>query len=145
MDTLRAAAPLAAIRPDDFARDLLEGLTRSPKEIACKYFYDAEGSRLFDAICELPEYYQTRTETALLAAHAAEIAAWIGPEAEIVEFGAGSMKKIRLLLDVLQPRGEFRREPRRPRVVNHPNADQVADVDIVNLSERTQLLPNQRF
>ena len=104
MDALRTVTPLAEARAGDFAQCLLDGLSRSPKEIPCKYFYDAEGSRLFDAICELPEYYQTRTETALLAAHAGEIAKLAGPGAEIVEFGAGSLKKARLLLDALAPR-----------------------------------------
>src|SRR5580698_9082799 len=92
--------------PDSFARCLIEGLSRTPKEISCKYFYDAEGSALFDAICALPEYYQTRTEVALLLRHAPEIAGLIGPDAEIVEFGAGSLRKVRILLDALiQPRG----------------------------------------
>jgi dimethylhistidine N-methyltransferase len=87
---------------DTFAHSLLEGLRRAPKEIPCKYFYDAEGSALFDAICALPEYYQTRTEVALLRRHAGEIAGLIGPQAEIVEFGAGSLRKIRILLDTLE-------------------------------------------
>jgi len=87
---------------DNFAVDLLIGLTGTPKAIACKYFYDEAGSRLFDAICELPEYYQTRTETSLLSRHAQEIAAFVGPEVEIVEFGAGSLRKIRILLDALK-------------------------------------------
>jgi len=86
---------------DDFARSLNEGLRRNPKEIACKYFYDAEGSVLFEAICALPEYYQTRTEAMLLRRHAPEIAALIGGGAEIVEFGAGSLRKVRLLLEAL--------------------------------------------
>ena len=105
MDALRTVIPLAEARAGDFAQCLLDGLSRAPREIPCKYFYDAEGSRLFDAICALPEYYQTRTETALLTRHASEIAALIGPEAEIVEFGAGSLKKVRLLLQVAQPHG----------------------------------------
>jgi dimethylhistidine N-methyltransferase len=105
MDTPCTVVPLAGARDDDFARCLLHGLSRPQKEIPCKYFYDEEGSRLFDAICELPEYYQTRTETALLARHAPEIARRIGPQSEIVEFGAGALKKIRLLLDVVRPRG----------------------------------------
>jgi dimethylhistidine N-methyltransferase len=97
-------APLA--QPDSFAQSLLEGLARTPKEIACKYFYDQEGSALFDAICALPEYYQTRTEVALLRRHADEIAAAIGPDAQIVEFGAGALRKVRILLDALEtPRG----------------------------------------
>lgn len=79
--------------PDgSFADDLREGLGRAPKEISCKYFYDAEGSALFDAICALPEYYQTRTEVALLRRHAVELAGLMGPEAEIIEFGAGALR-----------------------------------------------------
>src|SRR3954470_21999125 len=86
---------------DSFAGQLLEGLRKTPKEIACKFFYDSEGSALFEAICALPEYYQTRTEVALLRRHAAEIASLIGPGAQIVEFGAGALRKIRILLDAL--------------------------------------------
>jgi dimethylhistidine N-methyltransferase len=106
MDARLALAPLREAAPGSFAQSLIAGLGRTPREIPCKYFYDAEGSRLFDAICELPEYYQTRTETALLSRHAEEIAALIGPQAEIVEFGAGSLRKVRLLLDAMTaPRG----------------------------------------
>ena len=105
MDARRTVTPLAEACHGDYAQCLIEGLSRAPKNIPCKYFYDAEGSRLFDAICALPEYYQTRTEMALLACHAGEIAGLMGREAEIVEFGAGSLKKVRLLLDVVQPRG----------------------------------------
>jgi dimethylhistidine N-methyltransferase len=100
------AAPQPEFPNDDFARDLIAGLSKTPKDIPCKFFYDEEGSRIFEAICDLPEYYPTRTETALLTAHAAEIAALMGPQAEIVEFGAGSLAKVRLLLDAMQePRG----------------------------------------
>jgi dimethylhistidine N-methyltransferase len=103
---LAVARPFVPAAPDDFAQNLMAGLDRSPKEIACKFFYDTEGSRLFEAICALPEYYQTRTETALLTRHAGEIAALIGADAEIVEFGAGSLRKVRLLLDaVARPLG----------------------------------------
>jgi dimethylhistidine N-methyltransferase len=83
----------------EFARDLLDGLAQTPRSIPPKYFYDAAGSALFDRICDLPEYYLTRTEQMILAEHAAEIAKWIGPAADIIEFGAGSLKKIRTLLD----------------------------------------------
>ena len=92
------ALPAASI---DFARDLVAGLRARPRAVSPKYFYDAEGSRLFDLICELPEYYPTRTELALLAEHAGEMAALIGSGAEIVEFGAGASRKVRLLLDAL--------------------------------------------
>jgi dimethylhistidine N-methyltransferase len=93
-----APAPLG----NSFAEALLLGFARTPKEIACKYFYDEAGSRLFDQICELPEYYPTRTESALLQRHASEIATLMGPDVEIVEFGAGSLRKVRLLLDTLK-------------------------------------------
>ena len=87
---------------DGFAESMFLGLANRPKEMACKYFYDDAGSRLFDRICELPEYYQARTETALLERHAAEIADLMGPGVEIVEFGAGSLRKVRPLLDALK-------------------------------------------
>jgi dimethylhistidine N-methyltransferase len=83
----------------EFARDLRAALANRPRAISPKYFYDAEGSRLFDRICELPEYYPTRTELAILRRHVDEIAALAWPRAEIVEFGAGSLVKVRLLLD----------------------------------------------
>jgi dimethylhistidine N-methyltransferase len=90
------AAPLS-----DFGRELFEGLSRSPRSISPKFFYDAAGSQLFDRICELPEYYPTRTEMRILTERAPEIAAQIGPHAEVIEFGAGSLTKVRLLLDAL--------------------------------------------
>ncbi len=83
----------------EFWRDLLAGLARTPRSVPPKYFYDAAGSALFDRICELPEYYPTRTELRILTEHAPEMAAEIGPHAELVEFGAGSLTKVRLLLD----------------------------------------------
>ena len=95
--------------PEDegFAGSLAAGLGRTPKEIACKYFYDAAGSRLFEQICELPEYYQTRTEMTLLGRHAEEIAALMGENVELVEFGAGSLRKVRILLDAVQNIGTY--------------------------------------
>lgn len=85
----------------DFRVDLHAALGAGRRRISPKYFYDARGSQLFDAICELPEYYPTRTELALLRQHAGEMAALAGPDAELVEFGAGSLRKVRLLLDAL--------------------------------------------
>jgi dimethylhistidine N-methyltransferase len=84
-----------------FLRDVLEGLSRSPKWIPCKYLYDARGSRLFDEICTLPEYYPTRTELAILALKVPQMARGIGPSARIVELGAGSGEKTHLLLEAL--------------------------------------------
>jgi len=86
----------------EFARDLKLALASRPRSISPKWFYDARGSSLFDRICELPEYYPTRTELAILADNAREIAAHMGPQAEIVEFGAGSLRKVRLLLDAMK-------------------------------------------
>lgn len=105
MSGVRATAPRLAWPPagsEDFAEALLAGLRARPRSVPPKFFYDAEGSRLFDAICELDEYYPTRTETAILRRHAGEMAACIGPGAELVEFGAGSLRKIRLLLGALE-------------------------------------------
>ena len=85
----------------DFADALLSGLRSEPKYIPCKYFYDTEGSRLFEQICALPEYYPTRVELRLLKVHAPEMAALVGASAEIVEFGAGAAEKIRPLLYAL--------------------------------------------
>lgn len=96
-----APRPATGAGPSGFAGDLLAGLARRPRSISPKYFYDVAGSALFDRICELPEYYPTRTELRILAERAGEIAQHIGPGADIVEFGAGSLTKVRLLLGAL--------------------------------------------
>jgi dimethylhistidine N-methyltransferase len=97
----RKARPLRSSFATDvmFATDVLEGLSKTAKSIPPKHFYDAEGSRLFEAICELEEYYPTRTETALLSRNAAEIAAEIPDGAVLVEFGSGASVKTRIVLD----------------------------------------------
>ncbi|MFA7430387.1 MAG: L-histidine N(alpha)-methyltransferase [Rhodospirillaceae bacterium] len=92
----------------DFAHAISIGLRQRPKSIPCRFFYDVAGSRLFDRICGLPEYYPTRTEMELLRCHAAEFAELIGPGAEVVEFGAGSGAKVRLLLDALDRPATYR-------------------------------------
>ena len=94
----RDLAP-AADASADFQADVLAGLSKPQKAVPPKYFYDAEGSRLFEAICELAEYYPTRTEIALLRRIAPEIAALISPGAALVEFGSGASVKTRVLLD----------------------------------------------
>lgn len=99
MDEAAAGVANETMRDSAFGRDLLAGLRRSPRSIAPKYFYDAAGSALFDRICELPEYYPTRTELAILKRRAHEIAEHIGRDANLIEFGAGSLSKIRVLLD----------------------------------------------
>lgn len=87
---------------EDFETAVVSGLSSASKTLPCKFFYDQEGSRLFDLICELPEYYPTRTEIALLKTRAADMAALMGPHCHLIEFGSGSSVKIRILLDALE-------------------------------------------
>jgi len=87
--------------PDtQFARDVLAGLAARPKRLPPKYFYDEAGSRLFEQITELPEYYPTRTELGILTARAPEIARLLPADTALIEFGSGSFRKVRILLDV---------------------------------------------
>jgi dimethylhistidine N-methyltransferase len=86
-------------RDPAFARDVIAGLTARPKRLPPKYFYDQTGARLFEEITALPEYYPTRTELAILRAHAAEMASLLPPETALIEFGSGSSRKARLLID----------------------------------------------
>lgn len=88
--------------PADLRRDVLAGLSQAPRALPCKYFYDDHGSRLFDRICALPEYYPTRTELAISRHHAAEMATACGPRTLLVELGSGSSTKTRVLLDHLR-------------------------------------------
>ncbi|WP_152206560.1 L-histidine N(alpha)-methyltransferase [Marinobacter changyiensis] len=81
--------------------EVLAGLTAKPKYCSPKYLYDQKGSELFETICELPEYYPTRTEEAILARAMPEIAALAGEDATLVEFGSGASRKVRLLLESL--------------------------------------------
>jgi dimethylhistidine N-methyltransferase len=83
--------------------EVLRGLALRPKKIPPKFFYDKRGSELFDAICELAEYYLTRTEILLLQSHAREIADLTGSGCLLIELGSGASKKVRLLLEALQP------------------------------------------
>lgn len=98
-------SPLAGAGLDRFRHDVLHGLSLPRKALPCKYLYDERGSELFDEICELEEYYLTRTELAILEQYAGEMAEAIGPDCELVELGSGSAIKTRLLLERL-------REPR---------------------------------
>jgi len=86
-----------------FLDDVLTGLARSPKALSPKYFYDARGCELFEAICELPEYYPTRTEMALMADCAGEIATRLGTGGLLIEFGSGAGVKTVTMLRALQP------------------------------------------
>lgn len=85
-----------------FLDDVLEGLSRPAKRLPSKYFYDPQGCRLFDQICELEEYYLTRTELAIMRRGASEMAARIGSSAMVIELGSGASVKTRVLLDHLE-------------------------------------------
>jgi dimethylhistidine N-methyltransferase len=101
MDALRTTIrEFRALTPlERFRREVLHGLRSDPRTLPCKYFYDERGSELFERICNLPEYYITRTELAVMRRHAAEMAALIGENARIIEFGSGSSQKTQVLLD----------------------------------------------
>lgn len=93
---------LDSVQQNEFLQDVVSGLRLRQKSIPPKYFYDAAGSLLFDRICELPEYYPTRTETKILRDSAASIAARAGWDVALIEFGSGSSTKVRILLDALK-------------------------------------------
>jgi len=103
---LGAASETAILNPIDadferseFLADCITGLSANPKTLSCKYLYDAKGSQLFEMICELPEYYQTRTEMALLRNAVMEIAARMDNNTALIEFGSGASVKTRILLN----------------------------------------------
>ena len=106
-------------RTADMREEVLAGLREPQKTLPCKYFYDDHGAALFDAICELPEYYLTRTELGIMEAHAADMAAALGPRVMLVEPGSGSSLKTRLLLEHLpQPRAYVPVDISRAHLVN---------------------------
>jgi len=93
------------LSPDtgDFRGEVIAGLSQPQKTLAPKFFYDERGSQLFEAICELPEYYPTRTEIALMRERAPEMAQRIGPDCVLIEYGSGSGRKTRILVEALEP------------------------------------------
>jgi L-histidine N-alpha-methyltransferase len=107
-DAIRIRSCLAEADERVLADDVLDGLTRPFKELPPKHFYDTRGSELFERICELPEYYPTRTERWILEHNAAEIVGDTGA-AELVELGSGSAEKARILLDAMAQAGTLRR------------------------------------
>ena len=94
---MRTRSAVRAPRPiepaNEFAADVIAGLTAKPKYLPPKYFYDLTGSGLFDRITELPEYYPTRSEVGLLTKYAPEIASLFPPGSALIEFGSGSSLK----------------------------------------------------
>jgi dimethylhistidine N-methyltransferase len=109
MLTPRAKYPpdIAGAEEDDFAAAVLDGLSRPTKTLPCRFFYDLRGSELFEEITRLPEYYPTRTETAILEAHAPEMARSVPAGGILVEFGSGSSLKTEILLRQLPQLGAY--------------------------------------
>jgi len=105
---VRIDSHLDSTQERSLADDVLDGLTRPFKELPPKHFYDGRGAELFDQICELPEYYPTRTERSILERSAGEIAAITGA-VELVELGSGTAAKTRVLLDALHASGTLAR------------------------------------
>jgi dimethylhistidine N-methyltransferase len=103
-ERLRICGVAAASAAPSFAEDVRRGLTADPKVLFPKYFYDALGSRLFEAICELPEYYLTRAETEIFQRHAGEIAGALDGSVRLLELGSGDGRKTRLLIEALLAR-----------------------------------------
>jgi len=100
---MSAPVALSDFGPDvsRFRDEVWAGLSHPQKTLPCKYFYDERGSALFESICDLPEYYPTRTELSIMEAHAPAMAALLGARCLLVEYGSGSSRKTRLLLDRL--------------------------------------------
>ncbi len=85
----------------EFLQSVLSGLSTTQKTLDCKYLYDEAGSELFDAICDLPEYYPTRTEISILDTWLSDVAALVGEGVEVIELGSGAGRKTKMLLDAL--------------------------------------------
>ena len=97
---LRPLPEANTFEADEFATEVLQGLSRPSKSLPCRFFYDARGSELFEKITRVPEYYPTRAEAAILKAHAGEIARGVPDGGVLVEFGSGSSLKTELLLEI---------------------------------------------
>jgi uncharacterized SAM-dependent methyltransferase len=102
-DQLTAIQPSSAVPPaaSDLLADIIAGLSSDPRTLPCKYFYDERGAALFQKICELPEYYITRTEIDILDRYRAEIASQLGPNIELIGLGTGAGTKTRILVEAL--------------------------------------------
>jgi dimethylhistidine N-methyltransferase len=103
-NSLTAVQPASGVPPatSDLLSDVIAGLSSDPRTLPCKYFYDERGAALFRKICELPEYYVTRTEIDILDRHRAEIASQLGPNIELIGLGTGAGTKTRILIEALE-------------------------------------------
>ena len=101
-DSITAPPQVSAPELADFFADVITGLSSNPRTIPCKYFYDARGAALFKKICELAEYYVTRTEIDILDRSRTDIALQLGPNVELIGLGTGAGTKTRILIEALQ-------------------------------------------
>ena len=101
-DSITAPPQVSAPESADFLSDVVTGLSSNPRTIPCKYFYDAQGAALFQKICELPEYYVTRTEIDILDQYRSDIASQLGPKIELIGLGTGAGTKTRILIEALE-------------------------------------------
>jgi dimethylhistidine N-methyltransferase len=103
-NSLTAVQPASGVPPatSDLLSDVIAGLSTDPRTLPCKYFYDERGAALFQKICELPEYYITRTELNILDRYRAEIASQLGTNIELIGLGTGAGTKTRILIEALE-------------------------------------------
>src|SRR6516165_8541321 len=101
-DSITAPPQVSAPESAEFLADIIAGLSSNPRTIPSKYFYDERGAALFQKICELPEYYVTRTEIDILDRHRSDIAAQLGPSIELIGLGTGAGTKTRILIEALE-------------------------------------------
>src|SRR6058998_850714 len=101
-DSLAAPQQISTSESSDFVADVVAGLSRQPRTLPCKYFYDERGAALFQKICELPEYYITRTEIDILDRNRVEIASQLGPNIQLIGLGTGAGTKTRILIEALK-------------------------------------------
>jgi len=103
-ETRTAILPVSEVAPtgSDFLADAITGLSSNPRSLPCKYFYDERGAALFQKICELPEYYITRTEIDILDRNRTEIASHLGPNIGLIGLGTGAGTKTRILIEALE-------------------------------------------
>jgi len=96
------ASPVALAEKSSFLEEIMAGLSKSPRSLPCKFFYDERGAQLFQKICELPEYYITRAELQILRRQGVAIAAALGDQIELIGLGTGAGTKTRILLEKLR-------------------------------------------
>src|SRR6266571_7808178 len=101
-DSLAVPQRISAPEAADFLADVIAGLSARPRSLPCKYFYDERGAALFQKICDLPEYYITRTEIDILDRNRADIASHLGPDIELIGLGTGAGTKTRILIEALE-------------------------------------------